>query len=104
MFDSGASQAAELPHLPDETTSLSNFIAVNYRDASGNPMSEVGYKIKFRDGVVITGKLDNDGNARHENVPTDPISVEYDERQPLKDKPWNPLEEMVSKAEEFFDR
>jgi type VI secretion system secreted protein VgrG len=103
-FDSGASQAAELPHLPDGTTNLSNFIALNYRDPGGNPMSEVGYKIKFKDGVVISGKLDGNGNARHENVPINPTRVEYEERQPLKDKAWDPLDDMVKKAEEFFNR
>lgn len=104
IFDKGESKPAELPHLPDSATNINNFIALNYRDASGNPMADVGYKIKFEDGVVISGKLDQDGNARHDNVPPKPVSVEYEERQPLKDKPWQTLTEMVGKAEEFFNR
>ncbi|MBA4055226.1 MAG: type VI secretion system tip protein VgrG, partial [Marivirga sp.] len=103
LFDKGGSQAAELPHLPNGTTNRSNFIALNYRDAGGNPMREVGYKIKFKDGVVIRGKLDGNGDARHENVPINPTTVEYEERQPLKDKPWDPLSDMVNKAKEFFN-
>ena len=104
VFDKGESKAAEFPQLPDSTTQISNFIAVNYRDASGHPMADVGYKIKFEDGVVISGKLDKEGNARHENVPPKPVSVEYEERQPLKDKPWQTLAEMIGKAEQFFNR
>jgi type VI secretion system secreted protein VgrG len=104
FFDKAESKKAELPHLPDSVTSISNFIALNYRDASGNPMADVAYKIKFEDGVVISGKLDNAGNARHENVPPKPVGVEYEERQPMKDKPWQSLTEMLGKAEQFFNR
>ena len=104
VFDKGERKSAELPHLPDSAMDSSNFIAVNYRDASGKPMANVGYKIKFEDAVVISGKLDDAGNARHENVPPKPINVEYEEREPLKDKPWQSLTEMVGEAEKFFNR
>ncbi|MGI4720158.1 MAG: type VI secretion system Vgr family protein [Janthinobacterium lividum] len=104
VFDKGESKPAEFPHLPDSATDISNFIALDYRDANGDPMADVGYKIKFEDGVVISGKLDKGGNARHENVPPKPVSVEYEERQPSKDKPWQSLAEMVGKAEAFFNR
>ncbi|THC45029.1 type VI secretion system Vgr family protein [Massilia sp. Mn16-1_5] len=102
LFDKGSKQAAELPHLPDATSESKNFIALNYRDASGEPMAGVGYKIKFADGVVISGKLDQNGNARHDNVPEKPICAEYEERTPLIDTPWEPLKAMLSQADKMF--
>jgi type VI secretion system secreted protein VgrG len=101
-LDQGANKAAELPHLPDGDSEIRNFIALNYRDPDGDPMAGVGYKIKFEGGVVISGKLDNNGNARHENVPEKPICVEYEEREPLPDKPWEPLSVIVAKAQSKF--
>jgi type VI secretion system secreted protein VgrG len=65
-------------------------------------MAGVGYKIKFAGGAIVSGKLDKDGSARHENVPEKPISVQYDEREPLSEKPWDPLAAMVAKARAKF--
>lgn len=104
LFDQGAKQQAELPHLPSGATELSNFIALNYRDAGGDPMAGVAYKIKFADGVVINGKLDQDGNARHDNVPVKPVSAEYEERTPEPDEPWDPLASMVARANAMLSR
>ena len=102
LFEGGANEAAELPQLPDGAGSTNNFIALNYRGVDGEAMAGVGYKIKFEEGVVISGKLDQQGNARHENVPEKPIRVEYEEREPLKDKPWDPLNTMLAKANGMF--
>jgi len=98
LFDKGAKTQAELPHLPNGASGFSNFIALNYRDAGGEPMAGVGYKIRFADGVVINGKLDQNGSARHENVPEKPVSAEYEERTPMPDEPWDPLAAMVARA------
>jgi type VI secretion system secreted protein VgrG len=102
LFDGGASKAAEFSPLPDGVSEFKNFIALNYRDARGEPMAGVGYKIKFAGGAVIRGKLDQNGNARHENVPEKPISAEYEERDPLPEKPWDPLAAMLAKARAKF--
>ena len=102
MFDRGANSAAAFAPLPDTLSEFKNFIALNYRDADGEPMAGVGYKIKFADGATIMGKLDGAGKARHENVPNKPISAEYEEREPLPQKPWSPLAEMVAKAKQKF--
>jgi type VI secretion system secreted protein VgrG len=104
LFDGGSKKAAELPHLPSGSSEIKNFIALDYRDADGEPMAGVGYKIKFEGGVVISGKLDENGNARHENVPEKPICAEYEERAPLPEKPWEPLAEMISSAHAMFGR
>jgi type VI secretion system secreted protein VgrG len=88
--------------LPDGASDIKNFIALNYRGVDGEPMAGVGYKIKFEGGTVISGKLDQEGQARHENVPDKPIRAEYEEREPKKDKPWDPLAAMVAKANGMF--
>jgi type VI secretion system secreted protein VgrG len=104
VFDKGGKRQAELPHLPDTTSKIGNFIALHYRDADGEAMAGVPYKIKFEGGVVIKGKLDGSGSARHENVPDKPICAEYEERDPLPDKPWDPLAEMLAKAHAMFGK
>jgi type VI secretion system secreted protein VgrG len=42
------------------------------------------------------------GNARHENVPDKPLVAEYEARTPNSEKPWQPLSEMLAKAQEKF--
>jgi type VI secretion system secreted protein VgrG len=102
LFDKGAKEVVELPFLPDEKSDIKNFIALNYRDAVGEPMAGVRYKIKFEGGVVISGKLDQSGNARHDNVPDKPVSAEYEERAPLPDSPWDPLASLLAEADAMF--
>jgi type VI secretion system secreted protein VgrG len=101
-FDGGGKKSAELPSLPGSLSKLKNFIALNYRGLDGKPMDGVGYKIKFADGQVVNGKLDQAGTARHENVPEKPTSVEYEMRKPLPEQPWEPLAKMLEKANAKF--
>jgi len=96
------SVAATLSTLPDSTSEIRNWIAVAYRDAEGNPMADVGYKIKFDNGPVLSGKLDAAGHARHDNVPESAASVEYEHRTPKKDAPWDSIQNMVTRAKRFF--
>ncbi len=102
LFDAGARAQTQLDPLPEGTSKLVNFIALNYRDFDGDPMAGVGYKILFADGATISGKLDDQGNAHHDNVPQKPIRAEYEAREPLPEKPWNPLQEMVDSAQRVF--
>ena len=102
LFNGGATESAEFTPLPNFATDVTNFISLNYRDAGGDPMAGVGYRIRFAGGLILSGKLDKDGNARHENVPEKPILAEYDERVPLPEQPWDSLSVMVAKAEEKF--
>jgi type VI secretion system secreted protein VgrG len=103
VFDAAAKNPAAFTPLPDSVSEFKNFIAINYRDADNEPMAVVGYIIRFADGPAIQGKLDQEGNARHENVPHKPTSVEYEERKPLPEKPWAPLAEMVARANKTFN-
>lgn len=103
-FDKGARGTAELPHLPGLNIETKNFIALNYRGVDGAPMAGTGYKIRFANGVVISGNLDEQGQARHENVPVNPICAEYEERAPRADRPSDSLSTMVAKARSMFSK
>jgi type VI secretion system secreted protein VgrG len=93
---------ASLSALPDSASEIRNWIAVAYRDAEGEPMANVGYKIKFDNGPVLSGKLDAAGHARHDNVPQSGASVEYEQRTPKKDAPWESLQKMVVSAKNWL--
>ncbi|MGQ5523272.1 type VI secretion system Vgr family protein [Chitinimonas sp. PSY-7] len=77
-----------------------NWIAIEHFDADGNPMEGVGYTIRFTGGSVLKGKLDSAGKARHEGVPNEQATVTYEPREPEKDKPWNPLQDLVKAAKD----
>jgi len=70
LFDGGANQAANLLNLPGELSEeAKHWIGLHYLDpelAEGIP--EVDYKIHFEGGSVLSGTLDKDGKALHENV------------------------------------
>ena len=102
VFDGGGSTPAQIAVLPDGESKLNNFIALNYRDPYGQPMAGVAYKILFANGTIITGRLDEKGNARHDNVPEQPISAQYETRTPDPEKPWNPLAQMLTRVQEKF--
>ena len=93
---------ADLPILPDAKSAIQNWIAIAYHAPDGEPMANVGYKIKFDDGAVIRGKLDANGQARHDNVPESGATVTYEARPPKTDTPWDALQMMTSKAKNRF--
>ncbi|PHV13174.1 type VI secretion system Vgr family protein [Chitinimonas sp. BJB300] len=75
-----------------------NWIAIEHFDADGQPMEGVGYSIRFASGAALKGKLDSSGKARHEGVPNEQATVTYEPREPEKDKPWDPLQDLVKAA------
>ncbi|QAU34583.1 type VI secretion system Vgr family protein [Janthinobacterium sp. 17J80-10] len=101
-FKGGGSGNASLPFLPDSAAKIKNWIAINYRDAEGEPMAGLAYKIKFDSGAVISGKLNDKGHARHDNVPESAAAVEYEKRPAKPDAPWDPLQKMVDMANSRF--
>jgi type VI secretion system secreted protein VgrG len=101
-FMGAGSVPATLPALPDFASEIRNWIAVAYRDPEGNPMADLGYKIKFDNGPVLSGKLDASGHAHHDNVPESAARVEYEARTPKPDAPWDSLQNMVARAKRFF--
>jgi type VI secretion system secreted protein VgrG len=97
----GASVKSPPPYLP-KLADLKNWIAIQHRDPEGEPMVGQKYKIFFENGTVIEGKLDAKGYARHDGVPPAAERVEYEPREPEKDKPWDALAKMVSAAQSKF--
>ncbi|MFC5476642.1 type VI secretion system Vgr family protein [Massilia suwonensis] len=98
FFDSGASKAANSLNLPGELSEeAKHWIALHYLDpelAEGIP--EVDYQIHFEKGTVLSGTLDKDGKALHENVLKEPVKkVVYKPRAPTKEKSHDPLEKIL---------
>jgi type VI secretion system secreted protein VgrG len=92
------SDAAELMVLPSDLAQFKNWIEISHRDTEGSPMVGQAYKVFFEGGQVVSGKLDGQGFARHENVPARAIRTEYEPREPKKDSPWDELDAMVAAA------
>ena len=99
VFDGGANKATNLLNLPGESSEeAKHWIGLHYLDpelAEGIP--EVDYKIHFEGGAVLSGTLDKDGKALHENVLNKAVKkVVYSPRQPTKEEPHDPLEKLTS--------
>ncbi|MFC3032174.1 hypothetical protein ACFOEE_06560 [Pseudoalteromonas fenneropenaei] len=52
-------------------------LAYHYQD--GSPVQNAPYEVRLHDGTVLTGQLDQNGQARLENVPPGQFSVVYGE-------------------------
>ncbi|GGB96112.1 type VI secretion system Vgr family protein [Pseudoduganella buxea] len=83
-----ASASPTLPALP-KAENIDNFMELNYRWDDMQPMVGAPYKVQFDDGTSIEGKLDAQGFARIENVPSSGGVVTYgeDEREAVLRKP-----------------
>ncbi|QTQ35248.1 type VI secretion system Vgr family protein [Aromatoleum petrolei] len=97
-FEGPAKEQAKLPHLPSGQAEMQNWIEISHLDAEGTAFAGQGYRIIFDGNQVIEGKLDGNGFARHEGVPRNAPRVEYEQRTPLAEKPWTPLQDLVGAA------
>ncbi|WP_295003836.1 type VI secretion system Vgr family protein [uncultured Dechloromonas sp.] len=90
--------AANLATLPTGNTEIKDWIGLDYRDPeTGEAIANAGYEIHFAGGPVLTGKLDGQGLAQHDNVERKAVTkVVYKPRQPDKDKPYMPLSELLT--------
>ena len=52
----------------------------------------------LKNGQNITGKLDAQGYARHENVPEKAVKVEYAPLESREDSTWEPLRHLIDAA------
>lgn len=98
VFDKGGRQTANLQNLPGELSEEArNWISLNYLDAEiGEGIPDVEYEIHFDKGPVLTGTLDANGKARHENVDNKPVKkVIYKPRKPKEEKPHDPLQTLL---------
>lgn len=98
FFDSGSRQPANVRNLPGELApEARHWIALNYIDPdSAEGIPDVDYQIHFAGGPVLTGTLDKNGKALHENVANKPVKkVVYVPRKPIKEQPHPPLEMLL---------
>ncbi|MFZ7096139.1 type VI secretion system Vgr family protein [Luteimonas dalianensis] len=98
-FRGGALDAPRIAALPDSAVELENWIEIDHRDPENEPFAGQAYKIFFAGGQIVSGKLDENGHARHENVPDRAERVEYEPRTPEKDDPPEPLEKLIAAAQ-----
>lgn len=97
----GGSAPAELAYLPDQRPAEpTNWIAINHNDADGAAMAGQRYKIFFEGGSVISGQLDDQGRARHDNVPKVARHVEYEPREPQAGPRWTAWQQMTLAAKQ----
>jgi type VI secretion system secreted protein VgrG len=98
-WTSAKSDSLDLTHMP-KPGAPNNFMELNYRWDDMQPMMGAPYKIKFDNGVTITGKLDAKGFARIEDVPNATGDVIYgeDEREAKPRKKQKPNQLLGVKA------
>nr|WP_233102022.1 type VI secretion system Vgr family protein [Variovorax sp. IB41] len=71
---------AELPHLPTGAINeAQHFIELNHHYDDLEPVKGAAYKLIFDNGAVIRGKLDDNGFARHDGVPSGSAKVVWGE-------------------------
>ncbi|WP_200379972.1 DUF2345 domain-containing protein [Rubrivivax gelatinosus] len=100
-FPGPARVAAHLPALPDQLPGRPpNWIEIEHHDADGRPFAGQRYTIHFAGGTTIQGRLDGEGQARHEAVPEKAERVVYEPRDPGPVPPWPPLQELVDAVRE----
>ncbi|CAH0246902.1 Actin cross-linking toxin VgrG1 [Massilia sp. Bi118] len=98
LFEGGSNKAANLMNLPgDLSEEAKHWIALHYLDPETNEgIAEAEYEIHFAGGPVLTGTLDKNGKARHENVLNKPVKkVLYKARQPIRPQTTPKLEDIL---------
>ncbi|MEL1266380.1 type VI secretion system Vgr family protein, partial [Pseudoxanthomonas putridarboris] len=85
-----------VPNLGD-VLDPKRWIGLHYLDPeSGEAIGGAEYEIHFKDGEVISGTLDDEGKAHHDNVESALVDkVIYKPREGEKEPPVPPLEEVL---------
>ncbi|QGZ37657.1 type VI secretion system secreted protein VgrG [Pseudoduganella flava] len=98
VFDGAARKTANLRSLPGQLTTEQNWIALHYLDPYvGEGIAAAEYEIHFEGGRVLNGKLDDQGQAHHDNVERKRVTkVIYKPRTPESEKPAAPFEDLAN--------
>ena len=85
-----------MPTMPS-TEPRKNWIALNLIDPETQEgVAQRPYTITFNEGANIDGKLNDDGFAKHQNVPEDGVKrVTYHPRDPKKDETAKPSNKLL---------
>ncbi|WP_226451763.1 type VI secretion system Vgr family protein [Ferribacterium limneticum] len=86
-----------LKELPTGQSEIKDWVGLDYRDPeTGDAIAGAGYEIHFAGGQVLSGRLDGQGIAQHDNVDHKPVTkVVYKPRPADKDKPYASLSELL---------
>ncbi|MDX5631182.1 MULTISPECIES: DUF2345 domain-containing protein, partial [unclassified Brenneria] len=93
---SAASLNVPLPQLPAIGPAV---LELDLRDRDMSPVAHAAYTLTFESGSVITGRLDEKGYARHENVPDEPGNVRYELPPPKPETLWEPWRSMLDESD-----
>ena len=83
--------------LPDGLASITHWVGVHYLDEdSGEPIDSAEYEIHLDGGPMLSGKLNAQGQAEHQNIDDKRVKkVLYKPRKPSADKPHIPLDDLL---------
>jgi type VI secretion system secreted protein VgrG len=98
LLDKAGRQSANLASLPSGTPTLSHWIALHYLDPeTGEGIGGADYEIHLEKGGVLTGTLDDSGNARHDNILNKPVKkIVYKPRPAIREEPAAALEKIAT--------
>jgi type VI secretion system secreted protein VgrG len=96
-FDGGGRRVANLNSLPGERLKDTHWIALHYLDPeTADGIQGADYEIHLEKGGVLTGTLDANGKAHHDNVLNKRVKkIIYKARSPLKEEPAAALEKIM---------
>jgi type VI secretion system secreted protein VgrG len=97
LFDGGGRKGANLAALPGEKQTESHWVGLHYLDPeTGQGIQGADYEIHLEKGGVLTGTLDANGKAHHDDVLNKPVKkIVYKPRSPLKEEPAAALEKIM---------
>ncbi|MES2743227.1 MAG: type VI secretion system Vgr family protein [Pseudomonadota bacterium] len=95
-FSGPATKHTEMPYFSAEGKDPAHWIALHYLDPqTAQGLAGAPYAIHFDGGPTVTGKLDENGKAKHQNVMNLPVEkVVYLPRTPQKEQDAGPLHEL----------
>ena len=98
-FLGAGKSAAVLEALPEgKADKAPNWIELSHHNIDGEAFATQAYKIHFEGGQIVSGKLDGNGFAHHDGVPSKAEYVEYEPRNPKAEQPWEKLDQLVNAA------
>ena len=88
----------DLPFFAGDGKEMPPWIGLHYIDpVTSEPMAGAEYEIHLDGGPTITGKLDEQGKARHDNVVDKPVKkVVYKARPAKNDDPFTSLDFLLT--------
>ena len=96
-LNSAATMHVEMPYFDGEDKAPARWIALHYVDPdTSQGVPGVPYEIHFDSAPTITGTLDENGKARHDNVTDKPVKqVIYKPRKPGDDDPAPSMDNLI---------